>query len=224
MGDELYAGLLPWIVFAVVARSHGPSTTWAALAAVITAATILTVETKHDIGLRNTLVIAAIGFFLVLGAVSLFVAKPSGWYAQDARAVSALGFSAIAFGSLAFVPITEYYSRPNTRPSEWRTQPFRRVNVLVTLLWGTTFLAIAASHALAAVVDSHAGFTTLNWVLPIALRTGRRTAGTTISTTRSTTRSTTTRSWISLTIFFVATPTTTDLGRGATACRGNMTG
>jgi len=169
MGDELYAGLLPWIVFAVVARSHGPSTTWAALAVVITAATILTVETKHDIGLRNTLVIAAIGFFLVLGAVSLFVAKPSGWYAQDARAVSALGFSAIAFGSLAFVPITEYYSRPNTRPSEWRTQPFRRVNVLVTLLWGTTFLAIAASHALAAVVDSHAGFTTLNWVLPIAL-------------------------------------------------------
>lgn len=169
MGDELYAGLLPWIVFAIVARAHSSSTPWAALAAVITAATILTVETKHDTGLRNTLMIAAIGLFLILGIASVFFARPSSWLAQDARAVSALGFSAIAFGSLAFVPITEYYSRPNTRPSEWRTPPFLRVNVLVTLLWGTTFLAIAGSHALARLVDAPAGFTTLNWVLPLAL-------------------------------------------------------
>ena len=169
MGEELYAGLLPWIVFAVVARAHGAGTTWASLAATVTAVTILAVQTKHDTGLRNTLLIAAVGFFALLGGASVFATGANGWFAYDARAVSALGFSAIAFGSLAFVPITEYYSRPNTRPSQWGTKPFVRVNVLVTLLWGATFLGIAASHAVASLVDSAAGFTTLNWVVPIAL-------------------------------------------------------
>ena len=41
MGDEPYAALLPWMVFAVVDRAQGGGPLWAAVGALITAVTLL---------------------------------------------------------------------------------------------------------------------------------------------------------------------------------------
>ena len=44
MGDEPYAALLPWMVFAVVDRAHGGGPLWAGIGALITAVTLLADE------------------------------------------------------------------------------------------------------------------------------------------------------------------------------------
>ncbi len=53
MGDEPYGALLPWIVFTVVARTHGDGATWASVAAVATALALLATTRRHGSGARN---------------------------------------------------------------------------------------------------------------------------------------------------------------------------
>ena len=74
-----------------------------------------------------------------------------------------------AFASLALHPATEYYTRMHTRPNQWDTAPFRRLNTHLTILWGLAFALICLSHLAATIVNRPEGYTTLNWVIPVAL-------------------------------------------------------
>src|SRR3954466_15648523 len=100
MGDEPYAAFLPWIVYAVVARGQGQGVTWAAISAVVTAATILATQRHNDIGVKNVLAIGALVWFGAL-AVAGFIAPETGWLSHNSKAISAIGFTVIAILSLA---------------------------------------------------------------------------------------------------------------------------
>ena len=172
MGDELYTIPLPWIVFAVIARSARHGVEWASVAAIVTAGTLLLTRRRLSTT-RNTLMIAAIGWFAGLGIIGLMYDTPASWIARNGRTASALGFVVIAFASLAFTPIAVSYTRPLVKPSRWRSPTFEHVNVQLTLLWAVTFLGVAISHAcavwLAPANGTGGANTTFNWVVPIAM-------------------------------------------------------
>jgi hypothetical protein len=168
MGDEPYAALLPWAVFAVVDRAHGGGPLWAGLGALITAITLL-VTSSRDRSSRNVLLLGAVVWFGGLAIAGAITRSDTGFLAHDGRALSAAGFAIIAFGSLAFTPALDYYTRPHVRSSHWDDPEFHRVNVLVTLIWAVTFTGISLSHFIGASMDQPEAFTVFNWVVPIAL-------------------------------------------------------
>ena len=169
MGDEPYAALLPWTVFAVVDHAHGGGPLWAGLGALITAIALLVTSSRAETGSRNVMIVGAIGLFGALTVAGALHRSGSGFLADDGRALSAAGFACIAFGSLAFTPAIEHYTRPHVRSSRWDDHDFRRVNVLITLIWGVTFAGIAVAHLVAASMDYAGASTVFDWVVPIAL-------------------------------------------------------
>lgn len=169
MGDEPYAALLPWVVFAVVDRARGDGPLWAAIAALITATTLLLTSSRGERTTRNVLVLGAIGWFGALAVAGALHRSDTDFLAQDGRALSAAGFALIAFGSLAFTPAVEHFTRPHVRSRHWDDPAFHRVNVLLTVIWGATFTGIALAHLVGVSVDTPEASTVFNWVIPIAL-------------------------------------------------------
>ena len=150
MGDEPYAALLPWAVFAVVDRAHGGGPVWAALGALITAVTLLMTSTQVTRAPRNVLVVGAVLWFGALTVAGAVYRSEGGFLTHDGRALAAAGFALIVFASLLFEPVSAYYTRPHVRPSRWDDPAYKRVNVLITLLWGATASGIVVSHIVAA--------------------------------------------------------------------------
>jgi uncharacterized membrane protein len=162
------AGFIPWIIFWVVANS--PST-WeygalgAALAAVILA---LPSASRRK---PKILDIATIVFFVAVAVIGAVVgAEDRDWLDRWSMVLSSAALGLIALSSLAFLPFTEQYARDATPPQFWGNPEFRRINRVLTLMWGLTFLATAVLGYIAVVAPSTSDWT--NWILPIALIVG----------------------------------------------------
>jgi hypothetical protein len=169
VGDEPYAALLPWMVFAVVDRARGGGPLWAGIGALITALTLLATSTRGGPRRRNVIVMGAVLWFAALAVAGAVHGSDTGFLARDGRALSAAGFALIAFGSLAFTPAIEHYTRPHVRSSLWDERAFHRVNFLITLMWATTFALIAVGNLVGTAIGTPEAFTVFNWVVPIAL-------------------------------------------------------
>jgi hypothetical protein len=169
MGDEPYAALLPWMVFAVVDRAHGGGPLWAGMGALITAIALLLTSSKARIRHGNVIVLGAIVWFAGLALAGALNSSDTGFVADNGRALSAAGFALIALGSLAFTPALEYYTRPHVRASSWAEPAFNRMNVMITLIWAFAVTGITVSHFVATAFHTPEAFTVFNWVVPIAL-------------------------------------------------------
>jgi uncharacterized membrane protein len=162
------AGFIPWIIFWVVASS--PST-WeygaigAALAAVILA--LPSASRRRP----KILDVATIVFFVAVAVIGAVVgAEDRDWLDRWSMVLSSGALGLIALGSLAFVPFTEQYAREETPPEMWGNPEFRRINRVLTLVWGLTFLATAVLGCIAVIAPSTSDWT--NWILPIVLIVG----------------------------------------------------
>lgn len=168
MGDEPYAALLPWMVFAVVDRARSGGPLWAALGALITAVALLATCGRAERRTRNVIVVGAIGWFGALAIAAAVHGSDTGFLAHYGRTISAAGFAVIGFGSLAFTPAIAFYTRPHVRASRWDDPAFHRVNILITSIWAATFTVISVAHLVAASLATPEAFTVFNWVVPIA--------------------------------------------------------
>jgi uncharacterized membrane protein len=162
------AGFIPWIIFWVVANS--PST-WeygaigAALAAVILA--LPSASRRRP----KMLDVATIVFFVAVAVIgALLGAEDRDWLDRWSMVLSSGALGLIALGSLAFVPFTEQYAREQTPRELWGNPVFRRINRVLTLVWGLTFLATAMLGCIAVVAPGTSDWT--NWILPIVLIVG----------------------------------------------------
>jgi len=170
MGDEPYAALLPWVVFAVVDRARGDDPLWAGIGALITVITLLATSSRHrETKSRNVILLGAIVWFSGLALAGALHRSNTGFVAHNGRALSTAGFALIAFASLAFAPATRHYTRPHVRSSRWDDPAFQRLNVLMTLIWGAAFTVITLAHFVATLLSTPEGFTVFNWVIPIAI-------------------------------------------------------
>jgi hypothetical protein len=171
VGDEPYAALLPLIVFTILDRTRGGGPMWAACGALVVAITLLVTASPRDRSARNVIVQGAIVLYTGIAIASVIYGTHTGFVAQYGRALSALGYAVIGFGSLVFTPATDYYLRPIVRSSRWNDPAFERLNVTVTLIWSIGFGAIACAHLVATWLGTAGASTTFNWVVPIAVAT-----------------------------------------------------
>lgn len=163
-GSNLYFGFAPWIVFAVVAS---PSTwEYASLGALITAVVLARPDFRHHN--IKILDVAGMAFFAVLSVVALFLDRSDlSDVEKYAGVISSAALAVIALGSLAFMPFTEQYARETTPQEYWETPLFKKINRVLTLLWGLVFVATAALSYVAVEVED--GKSWFNWILPIVL-------------------------------------------------------
>jgi hypothetical protein len=168
VGDEPYAAVLPWMVFAVIDRAQAGGPIWAGLGALVTAITLLLTSSRR-LRSRNVMILGAVVWFGGLTVAGALHPSETGFLTHDGRALSAAGFALIALGSLVFTPASTHYTRPHVRSSRWDDPAFRRTNVLITSIWAATFTAIAIAHAVAASLGTPEANTVLNWVVPIAI-------------------------------------------------------
>jgi hypothetical protein len=158
---SVFLGFTPWILFAVIS---GPSTwTWASLAALIAALIIAIPDARHTRGV-GVLDAAAIGFFAVLTVLALVLGRSALQPLEDrAQLLSSAVLAMVALGSVVVgKPFTVHYARQSAPPDVWSSPTFRRINVVLSLLWAAVF-AVTALFDLAALRWDDDLF---NWVLP----------------------------------------------------------
>ena len=170
---NLLLGLVPWVLFSMIAQRLGAGTVgWAALAA-CAGSLLLTVRGARTDGLK-TIDAAGVVTFGVIAAVGF----TGGHHTQSllvdyGRGGSALALALIMLVSVFTVPFTEQYARAGIDRRYWGSPVFRAVNRRISLLWSGVILGTAACHlaAGAAIAAGHGGQVNLllNWVAPILL-------------------------------------------------------
>jgi hypothetical protein len=169
VGDEPYAALLPWMVFAVVDRAQGGGPLWAAVGALITAVTLLVTSSRDESRAPNVMVLGATAWFGGLTVAAAIYGSNTGFLDRDGRALSAAAFAAIAFGSLAFMPAIEHYTRRHVRSGRWDDPEFHHVNVAITLIWAIAFTGISIGYVVGTSIGTPKAFTVFHWVVPLAI-------------------------------------------------------
>jgi MFS family permease len=154
------AAFAPWIIYWVVANSDS-NWLYGAVAAVLVA--IIFAAPTIRAGRIKWFDAVTIVFFVGLIIAGLVVgAQDKDFMDNYAQVFSMAVLAAIAFGSLLFTPFTEQYA-----PDNWDTPSLKRINRVLTLVWGLVFAAVAVLGFIADREPTTDNWT--NWVIPIVL-------------------------------------------------------
>jgi|GEM_PF-1870274 len=169
MDAEAYADTLPWLVFLVIDRKSGLGVAWGGAGALVCSAGLVAWSYWRG---RHALV-PWVALVLFAGCLVSGLASPA-WNGQVSlpRALVLLCLSVLAFGSLAFTPLSERYTGALVAPALRDDPRFSRVNVEITVAWGAGSLAVAVASATTALLSGAVAFTLLDWVAPLALAAG----------------------------------------------------
>jgi hypothetical protein len=162
----VFLGFVPWIVFSIVS---GPSTwEWAALAALVCSLVLVVPDWRRTRSM-SVLDAAGIAFFAVMAVLALALDRASLQPLEDrAQLLSSVVIAVVAFGSLAVGrPFTEYYAKQTTPREYWQSPDFRRINRVLTAVWGGVFVLVALCDAAAGWWGGSSDL--FNWVLPVIL-------------------------------------------------------
>ena len=159
------AAFAPWVIYWVVASSDS-NWLYGAVAATIVA--IIFASPVIRAGRIKWFDAVTIVFFVGLIIAGVVVgARDKDFMDNYAQVFSMAVLSAIAFGSLLFTPFTEQYAREMVSPNDWNTPLFKRINRVLTLMWGLVFAAVAILGLIADREPTTDNLT--NWVIPIVL-------------------------------------------------------
>ncbi|WP_433857325.1 hypothetical protein [Streptomyces kronopolitis] len=139
-------GFIPWLVFAGVSSAGWQ---WGALAGLVTAVVLLLADRAAGLALEHRLLeYGTIVFFAALGILA---------FAQPDSALKSYG-SALSMGWLALIawvsiavrrPFTLGFARRMAPPEVWDSPLFRRINVVLTAAWASSFTLTAIAQAAA---------------------------------------------------------------------------
>ncbi|KNB49068.1 hypothetical protein [Streptomyces caatingaensis] len=137
-------GFIAWIAFAI-ASSFGLQ--WGAAAGLVFAVGVLVNELRSGTPAEALILDSSAALFFVILNVLAF-AVPAGPLGEYAGALS-LGWLALtAWGTIAIGrPFTTGIAKRQAPPAVWETPVFRRINVVITSAWATSFTVTAASVA-----------------------------------------------------------------------------
>ncbi|GLY39100.1 hypothetical protein Amsp01_051240 [Amycolatopsis sp. NBRC 101858] len=170
-GMNYLKSFLPWIAFAVVATQF--DWRWSGLTGLVISAALLVLARRE--GRQNDALIiewSALAFFALLTATAFaFPASPLKTYTG---ALTDAWLALTAWGSLAIgKPFTLGIARTMTPPELWGNPVFKRVNVVITLVWAASFTVTGlagiallnfAPHATAALIT----LKVLGFAVPVA--------------------------------------------------------
>jgi hypothetical protein len=170
--SSLLLGLAPWVLFSMIAERIGTDAVgYAALAACLGSVVLAVRGARH--GGVSILDAAGVVTFGVLAAVGL----TAGHHVQQllvdyGRGGSAAVLATVMLVSVATVPFTEQFARPQVDRRYWGSPVFRAVNRRISLVWAGLIYVMALGHLTSGYL-AHQGDNPrnllLNWGLPVAI-------------------------------------------------------
>jgi hypothetical protein len=161
--NSIAAGFAPWIVFWVVSS---PSTwQWASLVALVISIGLVVPSLRKHEGV-SALDVAGLVFFAVLSVLALVVERSALETLENyAQAISMGLLAVVAIGGVLIGrPFTAYYARREVPRELWGTREFRRINRVISLVWGAAFVVVAVAGFVA--VRWSVAVDVLEWVVP----------------------------------------------------------
>lgn len=165
IGMNPVVAFVPWAIYWLVTNS--PAGWFHAAVAALVVAVIFAGPTIRE-GLKVFDVVTIVFFAGLVITGIILGARHREWMDAYSTEIAAAALAVLAFGSLLFTPITADYAREYVSSAESAQPAFRRINQVVTVVWGSVFAAIAILEF----VGDHQNSSVRNWVtwvLPIAL-------------------------------------------------------
>ncbi|MGD9618465.1 MAG: hypothetical protein AB7G47_10995 [Mycolicibacterium sp.] len=164
IGMSPVAAFTPWAVYWLVTNSPAG---WFYAAVAALAVAIIHAGPSLRGGLKTFDAVTMLFFTGLVVAGIILGTRHHEWIDVYSTEIAAAALAALAFVSVIFTPITVEYAREYVSSGERDSPAFRRINQIVTLVWGSVFAAIAV---LEFVGDRNPPLREwAGWVLPIAL-------------------------------------------------------
>ncbi|MEV6396704.1 hypothetical protein AB0M39_18280 [Streptomyces sp. NPDC051907] len=167
--DTPIVGMLPWILFSVLA---GPGRFELAVGLALAAAVLILVATRvvNRGSSVKILEVADVVFFAVMAVIGAFASAGTyEWLETYANEVSNIALVLIAFGSMAVgVPFTIQYARERVDREHWGSPHFLRANYVITGVWACAFLVAALAGAYGDAVLHNPDNVWTNWIIQVA--------------------------------------------------------
>ena len=173
-------GFVPWIVFSLVAqRLDANGVAWSAtIAVVMTVVALVAAKRKHGPTFLNVASLVLFGLIAVVG----FVGGPGvdRWLFEWGRPLVGVVLGLLVLATAPVRPFTEEYARQSVPREYWGSPTFRRINTVLSAVWGAGILVIGLAAVAVTALDAQATDPTrnntvdllLNWVVPIAVLWG----------------------------------------------------
>jgi hypothetical protein len=165
---KIILGLVPFALFSLLA--HELPVGWAALIGAATAIILLLSDLRHGVKLVPAAGILVLGAFAAIG----FLAGPgaASVLADFGRGLATLVLALLILATAKVAPFTAAYARETVQKQYWTSDRFLSSNRRISLAWGLSILAMAASHLIAETlavggVDRPILDALLNWGVPI---------------------------------------------------------
>jgi MFS family permease len=168
-------GFVPWIVFSLAAqRLAANGVAWSALIAVtMTVVALVAARRKHGPTFLNLVSLALFGLIAVVGFTG--GAAVDQWLFEWGRPLVGVVLGLVVLATAPVRPFTEEYARESVPRQYWGSPTFRKINKVLSAVWGVAILAIGLAGVVVAALDAHAVDATehnmvdlvLNWVVPI---------------------------------------------------------
>ncbi|GAA4734977.1 hypothetical protein GCM10023328_13800 [Modestobacter marinus] len=170
-------GLLPWIVFTVVAdRMAADAVAWSALLAVAMTVVGLAVAARR----HGPTALNAVSLVLFTGIAVAGFAGGAGvddWLFRWGQPLVGVALGLYVLATAATRPFTEEYARRSAPREVWGSPTFRSVNRVLSAAWGAGLVVIGAAGVLVTLLDEHATSRdsahlpelVLNWVVPLVV-------------------------------------------------------
>jgi hypothetical protein len=170
-------GFVPWIVFSVVAqRLDANGVAWSATIAVaMTVVALVAARRKHGPTFLNLASLVLFGAIAVVG----FAGGPGvdRWLFEWGRPLVGVVLGLLVLATASVRPFTAEYARQSVPREHWGSPTFRRINTVLSAVWGAGILVIGLAAVAVTALDAHATDATrnntvdllLNWVVPIAV-------------------------------------------------------
>lgn len=170
-------GFLPWIVFAILSqRLAADGVAWSALIAVaMTVVALALAARNHGPKILN------IGSLVLFAAIAVvgFVGGPAvdEWLFDWGRPLVGVVLGLFVLATVPVMPFTAEYARQTTPREYWDSPTFKKINTVLSAVWGVALIVMGAAAVLVSALDQQATDTSdahlldllLNWVVPIVV-------------------------------------------------------
>jgi hypothetical protein len=151
----LILAFLPLIVFSVLARflPHGYIGIAGLAAAVIALIAILT---SHPVWPPKILNTCSMLLFALIAVLGFTLGKHDDrWLATWGGAGVGLVLGLIILALVPVMPFTEQFARESVPQAEWSSPTFKKINRVLSTVWGLAICAIGVSRLAAAAINGH---------------------------------------------------------------------
>jgi hypothetical protein len=161
---SLIIAFLPLVAFSLMAKwlPGGDIGIAGVVAAAIAAIALLAIRPHWP---PKILHVTQFVMFAVIAIIAYAHRSDDSWLHTWSGAGIGLVLGAVILLLLPFMPFTEQYARENVPRERWSSPAFKKINLVLSALWGAALIGLGLSRVAAEAIDRHTSSHTLPQVL-----------------------------------------------------------